>query len=698
MIFEDAQWSDPTSLELLGRMVDRIRTLRVLLIVTFRPEFDPPWIGPSHVTALILNRLSQREVGVMVEHVAGDKLLPASAQRDIIERSDGVPLFVEEMTKAVLEAEGGTGTGALTTANVSLAAAVPATLHASLMARLDRLGPSKAVAQIGATIGREFSHALLAAVAQKSEADLGAALDGLVQSGLLFRWGAPPHATYQFKHALVRDAAYGALLRDRKRALHTKIVEVLESEFTDTAERQPALLARHCTEAGLSEKAARLWGKAGQRSLERSALVEATEQLTRALDQISSLPSTPMLRREQVTLQFALANALKHVKGFAAPETKAAEERARLLAEQARDPGEHSALSSFVNLANLFSANMVAFNGQVCRDLAAQILALAEKQGASGQLIIARYMVGISLACTGELAQGRASLDRALELYDPVEQRPQARRTGLDFRVQILSYRSIVLWMLGYPHDAIADAAFAVKDAREIGHAASLMFALNVASLTHACCRNYATANTMLDELLALATEKRALYWQAGGRATRGFVFALTGKGPEAVREMTEGWAAYRSTGGTWLTPTCLSHLAMAYADVGEFDRAAECIDEAVAAARTTQERWYQAEIHRIAGEIALGSPERDAPKAQACFECALEVARAQQARSWELRAAMSLARLWRSQGRRAEAQGLLAPIYGWFTQGFDTLDIKEAKALLDELGKGEPRAIREVR
>ena len=315
MIFEDAQWSDPTSLELLGRMVDRIRTRRVLLIVTFRPEFDPPWIGQSHVTALILNRLTQREVSVMIEHVAGDKL-PANTRRDVIERGDGIPLFVEEMTKAVLEVESDREVAATAAKPLATALAVPATLHASLMARLDRLGSAKAVAQIGAAIGREFSHGLLAAVARKPEAELGLALDRLIQTGLLFRRGVPPHATYQFKHTLVQDAAYGALLREPRRALHARIVETIESQFAEIAQRQPALLARHCTEAGLIEKAAGLWGEAGQRSLERSALVEATEQLARALGQIEALPATPVLRREQIKLQVALANALMRRQGI----------------------------------------------------------------------------------------------------------------------------------------------------------------------------------------------------------------------------------------------------------------------------------------------------------------------------------------------------------------------------------------------
>jgi predicted ATPase len=300
MIFEDAHWTDPTSLEVFGRAVDRIANLRVLLLVTFRPEFAPPWIGRPHVTALTLNRLAHRDIDAMIDRVLGNKQLPANIRQDIIERTDGIPLFVEEMTKAVLEAEG-EGEARRTAAAVpSPALAVPAGLHASLMARLDRLGPAKEMAQIGAAIGREFSHALLAAVVHKPEAELNSALDRLIAAGLLFRQGVPPHATYLFKHALVQDAAYGMLLREPRRALHARIADAIESQFPEIAENQPELLARHCTEAGLIEKAALLWGKAGQRSLSRSALVEAIEQLTRALRQFAALPATPALRREQI--------------------------------------------------------------------------------------------------------------------------------------------------------------------------------------------------------------------------------------------------------------------------------------------------------------------------------------------------------------------------------------------------------------
>src|SRR5499426_2461426 len=311
MVLEDVHWADPTSLEAFGRAVDRIRTLRVLSLVTFRPEFEAPWVGRPYVTALIINRLAEHEVGAMIDRIVGNRLPSASIRQDIIERTDGIPLFVEEMTKAVLEAGSETAAARAVAAIPSPALGVRPSLHASLMARLDRLGgPAKELAQIGAAIGREFSHALLASVVRQPEAKLRSALDRLIAAGLLFRRGLPPHATYLFKHALVQDAAYGTLLREPRRALHARIAETIEGKFTETAESQPELLARHWTDAGLMEKSAGFWGKAGQRSLARSALVEAAEQLTRALDQIATLPGTPVLRGEQIKLQVALVNAL----------------------------------------------------------------------------------------------------------------------------------------------------------------------------------------------------------------------------------------------------------------------------------------------------------------------------------------------------------------------------------------------------
>jgi class 3 adenylate cyclase/predicted ATPase len=688
MIFEDAHWTDPTSLEALGRTVDRIKSLRVLLIVTYRPEFEPPWIGRPHVTVLTINRLAERDIATMIDRVVGNKLLPANIRRDIVERTDGIPLFVEEMTKAVLEAGNDSASEHTAAAVPSPALAVPASLHASLMARLDRLGPAKEVAQTGAAIGREFPYALLTAVLRKPELEVNSALDRLVSAGLLFRQGVPPHAAYLFKHALVQDAAYGTLLREPRRALHAHIAEAIESDFAEISQNRPEVLAHHCTEAGLIEKAALLWGKAGQRSLARSALIETVEQLTRALNQIATLPGAPTLRREQIKLQVALINPLMHVKGYGAPETQAAVERARLLIEHAEILGEKpdDPLLLFLVLYGVWTANYVAFNGDVCRDLATHFLALAEKRGATVALVIGHRIMGPCLTIRGDIAEAQAHYDRALTLYNPTEHRDLATRFGQDASVVILTHRAYNLWLLGQPAAALRDTDNALKHAREIGQAASLMFALFFVARLHILCGNYSVATVLTRELSALADEKSATHWKAFGMLTEGWLLTLTGKPLDAVQLITSGLSAYRSTGATLYWSLFLSHLAKAHADLGQFDDAWRCIGEAATAVQTTKEKWLEAELYRIAGEIALMSPQRDAEKAHEYYGRALAVARQQQAKSWELRAAMSLARLWRDQGKVSEARELLAPVYGWFTEGFDTRDLKEAKALLMEL------------
>jgi class 3 adenylate cyclase/predicted ATPase len=599
MIFEDAHWSDPTSLEAFSLVVDRVRSLPVLLVVTFRPEFEPPWIGRPYVMALTINRLAQREIEAMVDHLVGNKLIPASIRKDIIERTDGIPLFVEEMTKAVLEA-GSEEEAQRTAATVpSKALAVPATLHASLMARLDRLGAAREVAQIGAAIGRQFSHALLGAVVSRPEADLGSALDRLIAAGLLFRQGAPPHATYLFKHALVQDAAYGTLLREPRRTLHARIAETLESQFAEIVESQPELLARHYTEAGLIEKAVSFWGTAGQRSLARSALLEGAEQLKRALNQITTLPTTPDLRREEIKLHVAFGNAL---------------------------------------------------------------------------------------ALGGDLVEGKEHFDRALAIYDPAEHRPLTTRSGRDVGVTLLAFRSGCVWLLGYPAASLSDVERALNDARETGQATTLMHALFHLALDNIHYGNYAAANAAADELIALAVAKGTPYFNAMGTAARGWLFARIGKASDAIRAITTAMDSLRSTGAGLYEPVHLWHLALAYAELGQPDDARRCINDAIEKVERSNERWAEAEVNRIAGEIALKSLAPHTEKAEKYFDRALAVARQQQTKSWELRAAMSLARLCHSQGKVQQARELLAQVYGWFTEGFDTLDLREAKALLAEL------------
>ena len=687
VIFEDAHWADPTSLELFARAVDLAVSHRLLILVTFRPEFSPPLIGRPHVTELTLHRLAPCDIDFLIEGVVGNRSLPAGIRQDIIERTDGIPLFAEEMTKAVLDAEGESDAQRAFAAGPTPVVAVPASLQASLMSRLDRLGPAKNVAQVGAAIGRTFPHMLLAALVRKKE-ELDSDLDRLIAAGLLFRHGTPPHASYLFKHALVQDVAYSTLLREPRRALHARIAEILESQFPEIAESQPELLARHCTKADLIEKSARLWGKAGQRSQERSALVEAAEQLGQALEQIATLPSTSDLRHEQIILQVALLNTLMHVKGYGAPETKAAVAQVRALIEQAEQLGEPPDDPSLL-LSALFGqwiVNFINFNGDVARELAARFLVLGEKEGAAVPRMIGHRTMASTLALMGDIVEARSHYNEALALYRPAEHRRLMTRFGQDLRVTCLAFRSMASWLLGYPEAALNDADCALAEARQIDHAATLMFTLNFPILVNTYCGNYDAANEHLEELVVLAEQKGAPFRKAEGVLRRGYILTLTGEATKAVEIVTSGIDLWRSAGSTIFTPEQEFMLAIAHADSGQFNDAWRCIGEAMTAMQATKERWCEAEAHRVAGEIALKSPQRDVAKAQAYFERSLTLARAQQAKSWELRAAVSLARLLSDQGKRLTARALLAPIYDWFTEGFDTSDLRKAKALLGEL------------
>jgi predicted ATPase len=677
LALEDVHWADPTTLDFIRGIVERGALVPLLLLITARPEFRPPWAIRSHHATVSLAPLDRLQVREMVAELSARHALPKQIVDGVTERTGGVPLFVEEVTRLLLERGERGG-----------AHAIPPTLQQSLMARLDRLGSARELGQIAAVIGRDFTYSLLRAVAGIDDLALQAALDRLTEADILLVQGVPPQSEYRFKHALIQDAAYENLLKSRRQALHRKIGEVLRDQFTTIAVAKPELVAHHFSQAGLAKSAVEWWGKAGQQSLERSALLEAVTQLTHATDLIATLPPTPALRREQIELQVALINSLMHVKGQAAPETKVAVERARLLIEQAEALGEppEDPLLLFSVLYGFWVANFLAFNGNVMRELAAQFLTLAEKQGATAPLLMAHRFMGISALYTGDIAEGRTHLEQAIALYDATEHRPLATRFGLDAGVHALCYRSWALWMLGYPNAALADLDHALSVARENGQAPTLMVALVVALLPHICCGNYETANRLADELVALAEAKGALLWNAVGRIMRGDVLSSIGKFSDAVQMITTGIDAEKATGATLWIPWFASSLALAHAELGKFEDACRCIDEAMTAAEITKERWYEAEVNRIAGEIARKSPEPDAAKSEAYFERALAVARQQQARSWELRAAMSLARLWRDQGKGKQARELLTPVYGWFTEGFDTRDLREAKSLLEDL------------
>jgi class 3 adenylate cyclase/tetratricopeptide (TPR) repeat protein len=688
LVFEDAHWADPSSLELFGRIVDKIDDLRALLFVTFRPEFAAPWIGRPYVTALTINRLRPREVLSLTERVAGGRPLAANLQRDIVERADGIPLFVEEMTKAVLEADGEGAASRVVASVPSPALAVPASLHASLMARLDRLGEAKAVAQIGAAIGREFSHALLASVARLPEPELNSAVGRLLQSGLLSRQGTPPDAAYLFKHALVQDTAYGTLLREPRRALHARIADVFDTQFPDIAQNRPELLARHCAEAGQLERAARLWGAAGRHSLARSALVEAVEQLKRALALIGPSPGTPELRREETNLQIALMTALYSVEGYWATETKEALERTRALLAQAEALGEppDNPLAIFALLDGLWSVNYFRFDGRAIIELSNQYLALAEQQENVNVKLAANFNMGLALCATGAPEGARVYFDRMVALYPAAQPSTLIAFLGWDCRFVGLSDRAVCLWLLGRPDAALTDCKEALVGARSSRHVASLLMTIPSTMFVQLACGRYDATIALADELETLCNESNLASFASTPRLIRGTISALIGSASNAVDTITSAETDVRNAGMTLWSPSTKISLARAHVRLGQFDLARERVREGLDHIERTRETMLEAEVHRVAGEIALLSPDHDTADAKLCFQRALEIARAQQARSWELRAAMSLARLWRDEGQRAEAHDLLAPVYGWFTEGFDTLDLKEAKALLEEL------------
>jgi hypothetical protein len=485
---------------------------------------------------------------------------------DVTERTGGVPLFVEELTRLLLERgeQGGVQ-------------AIPATLQQSLTARLDRLGPAREVAQIGSVIGRSFSYMLLRAVAAIEDARLQAALERLAEANIILVQGLPPDSDYRFKHALIQDAAYENLLKSRRQSSHRRIAETLRDQGVGPAAAvEPELLAHHFTEAGLTEAAIEWWGKAGQRSLERSALVEAVEQFTRALDQIENLSSTPALRQEQIKFQVGLANALMPTKGHAASETKAAFDKARLLIAESDALGEppEDPLLLFSVLYGFWVANWSAFQGNIVRELATQFLVLARSTGTVVPLMIGHRQMGASLVYTGDLSEGAAHLDQALALYDPVEHRPLVTRFGQDQRVSILMHRSLPRWLLGCSDAALVDAANALQDAREIGHAATLTYALLFTWFTQIFCGNNSTAAAQADEIVVLASEKGSVLWEACGAAVQGCGMAATGRAFDAAKIIPSGINALRSTKLTLWMPVWLSYSAKAYADLKEFGEA----------------------------------------------------------------------------------------------------------------------------
>jgi tetratricopeptide (TPR) repeat protein len=680
MVLEDAHWIDPTSLELLDLTVDRVPHLPVLLIITYRPEFTPRWIGRSQVTSLILNRLPPRQRVEMVARVIEGKALPKEIADQIIERTDGIPLFIEEMTKAVVESGVLADAGDHYTVARSLSPlTIPTTLHASLLARLDRLAPVREVAQIGAALGRHFSHELISAVTPLPHQQLDDALAQLVSAELIFRRGTPPDAEYTFKHALVQDAAYSTLLRGRRQQLHARIAETLELQFPEIVVTEPALLVLHCAEASLNEKAVGYWLKAGQQALARSAMREAVTQLTRGLEVLTCLPEDRARKQHELNLRLALGPALIATRGWAASVTGETYARALELCEQLDEQHDLSSVlyGQFV-YQNLRGAVRLA------HEQAVALWRLGEIRSDVMLIHLGRFCVGYNHLCLGEFIQARAHLEQGLALFDPSHRSALCALTGFDTHVATQVHLSRALRRLGYLDQARERQEAAVVEARQLAHAFTLAWTLALC-LTSERGELFADARLALaEELLALSTEHGFLHLKAYGATHRGWCLSMTGRAADGIAQLTEGLAALRSTNSVLTLPQNLMLLAEVYAEAREPAEGLKHLAEATGIMDLTEQRDFEAELYRVRGELLAATDDRVA--AEESYHAALAVARRQRAKYWELRAATSLARLWRDQGKRTEARDLLAPIYNWFTEEFDTPDLKEAKALLDLL------------
>jgi class 3 adenylate cyclase/tetratricopeptide (TPR) repeat protein len=677
MIFEDLHWIDPTSLEALGRTVDRLRTLRVLLIISYRPEFEPPWIGRSYVTALSLNRLGERETAAMIDRITENNSLSDSIRQNIVERTDGIPLFVEEMTKAVLEAAGEHAEEHAVAAIPSSSIIVPASLHASLMARLDRLGVAKEVAQIGASIGREFTHALLAAVAGKPEEELASALDRIVGAGLLFRQGVPPHASYLFKHTLVQDAAYGTLLRSKRLELHLRIARVLDQQFPDSKENNPEVIARHYSEAGLAPEAIEYWQRAGNRAAKRSANQEAVAHFRRAKQLFETLPNRATFAEQELQLLIALGPALMTTRSSAAPEISSVYKRA---GELARLTGRMADL-----FPTVWGAWLVAFiSGDFvsAKRLLDELFAIANTTKESTLTLQAHHAAWPTFWVTGLLEDALQHINWGLAFYRRETHSEQAfQYGGHDPSVCAYASEALIRTAMGYLDHGAEIMEAALRIARELDHKPTVIHALWCAAELYQVRREPRKVEEFTDVVRPLLSEHGSAVSLANVAMLRGWADVALGQNQDGIRKLQDGLAAWRATGSKFQVTFRLARAAEACLLARAKDEGLKLIDEALDRSGDT---WFLPEVYRIKGELLqLAGQTIDVEEH---YSRALNVAQAQGAQLLRLRAAMSMARLWRDEGKPQQARDLLAPIYGWFTEGFDTRDLKEAKALLDQL------------
>jgi class 3 adenylate cyclase/tetratricopeptide (TPR) repeat protein len=679
LVVEDAQWADPTSLELFELIFKLVSSLPLLAIVTFRPEFVAPWVGRSDVTLISLNRLPRRLCAEMITHVTGGKALPQTISDQINDRTDGVPLFIEELTKAVVES------GLIANADYNYETVgsvtpltIPTSLQESLLARLDRLASTSDVVQIAAALGRQFSHELISAVAGLTPEQVDDALAQLANAELIFRRGVPPDAVYTFKHALVQDTAYGTLLRGRRQQIHARIADTLEKKFPEIVAAQPALLARHSGEAGLSEKAVTYWLKAGQQALERSAMTEAMAQLRKGLDVLDSLPDGPGRRQTELDLQLAFGLALMATKGYSAPEVGRTYARARVLAERAEQIGQPEYLRRLFYGQWIF--HRVRGEHKLALSLAEQMIKLGEARDNVTLQLVGRRTSGTTHLFLGNFLVGRTLLEQCLE--DPSYRDRQ--RLSADPQVMMLANLAWILSTMGYIDQARARLNEALLGARRLGHPHTLADVLLVASSVGKVTGSpHMQEHT--EELLTLATERSLPLNLGWAMAYRGASFVALERAQEGLSLISRALTEIRATGAVTGTPDLLVMMAEAWGKVGKPGDGFTCLTEAAQIIEATDERWGEAELHRSRGDLLNAAG--DLVGAELSYRDAVAVARSQGAKLFELRASIGLARLRCKQRRRAEAHDLLAPTYNWFTEGFDSPDLKAAKVLLDSLG-----------
>jgi len=681
-ILEDLHWTDPTTLELLNLLIEQTPTASMLVLLTCRPHFQPAWHHRSYLTEIPVNRVSHAQVEQIVAGISDGKTLPAEVLQQIIAKTDGVPLFVEEMTKAILESgqlkalDGHYElVGALSTLTI------PATLQDSLMARLDRLVTAKGIAQIGAIIGRQFAYDLLQAVSQVDEMMLQHELGRLVEAEIVYQRGLPPQAYYFFKHALIRDSAYESLLKSTRQHYHQRIAQVLETQFPETAETQPELVAHHYTEAGLTEKAVHYWYHAGQGTAKRSAHAEAIAHLRTGLELLKIVLETPERVQREVDLLIALGASLNATQGQAAPEVEQTYSRARHLCQHLDDPHQ-----LFPVLRGLWQYYNSRAELQTAHTLGEQLLTLAQQAQDTVLHLAAHRALGATLFFLGELASAHTHFTQGIALYDAQQHRASAFLYGENAGVLSHICDARALWFMGYPDQGLVRSQEAIILAQQSTHSVSLSFTLSTAAIFHSFRREVRCTQECADGVTRLAQEQGFPHWMAIGAMLRGWALAHQGQAKEGIAQITEGLTASRGTGTETLRPYFLSLLAEAYGIIGQPEAGLTALTEALTHVETTGERWCEAELYRLQGALLLQQASDNATEAESCFHHALDIARHQQAKSFELRSAMSLSRLWQQQGKRAAARELLAPVYGWFTEGFDTADLQEAKALLDAL------------